>query len=882
MNAAILKASLTDANTIIRDLASHATSGLSTAEAQLRLETDGPNFIAEERKTHPVVALLHQFLDITIGILIAAAGLSFIVGETEDAVVIIAIVVLNGVFGFIQEYRADKAMSALKQLAPAKALALRNHEWESIDSENLVCGDIASLQAGDKIPADIRIVRQFDLEIDESTLTGESLPVTKIAEPLQAQTPTIGDLKNIAFKGTMVTRGRAEGIVVATGSKTELGRIASLMRSPSSRKTPLQVRLSKFSKRLAIGVIGICTVIFALGISSGEPPLRIFMTSLSLAVAAIPEALPAVATILLAFGARYMAAKKALIRKLPAVETLGSVTYICTDKTGTLTENKLKVDAFGFSSAAFAADTLKLETDQHIWLAKIMLLNNDAVRKDNGVVTGEPTETALLEGGHRLGLSKVELEQHLPRIAEISFSSERMMMSTLHRTESSTVLLSKGAPERIISLCSLEYQGNQRIPINRDRARLTANKMASLGLRVIACAMRPNLPSDKSTLVGNDEADMVLVGFVGLIDPPRPEVYSAIKDCQKASVKIVMITGDHPTTAQAIAIKLGILPTATNHSHQILTGVQLQAMSDDELRHRVKEVRVYARAAPEHKIRIVKALQSCGEFVAMTGDGVNDAPALKSADIGIAMGKNGTDVAREASQLVLLDDNFATIVAAIREGRRIFDNIRKFIRYVLTGNSAEIWALLLASVFGWPLPLLPTQILFVNLLTDGLPGISLAAEPAERGILTRPPRPPGESIFAGGLWQHAVFIGLLLGILTLVAFSIGNKVSLQHGQTMAFTVLTLGQLFHIMAIRAEYDSMFSRYTHQNKALVGTVFVTALLQITAVFHQGLNKLFGTHPLTIKELLVCLGLACLVGVASECDKAIRKRMVRVSSL
>lgn len=883
MSSESLKFAFLSCEASIEKLGTRDQTGLSQDTVAKILEQQGPNKLQEFSKDTAIRIFLRQFRGLPIAILVGAAIVSMLIGESEDSYAIIAIVLLNGLLGFVQDYRAESAMAALRKLTSSRATVLRERNWQVLDAEHLVPGDIVSFQAGDRIPADLRIIKDFDLEIDESTLTGESVPTQKTSKALASGNPTLPELTNIAFKGTVATRGRGLGVVIATGMKTELGRIAGFLTEKDSKLSPLQLRLETFSKRLAIIVILLCLALFIQGVSRGETPMRMLMTALSLAVAAIPEALPAVTTILLAFGARAMAQKNALVRKLSAVETLGSVTYICTDKTGTLTENKLHLDAICIRNSIHPFFQFSVNDEHSKWLVSSFALNNDASYGEGGQLIGDPTETALLEAAQRLGLEKSKVSEQLPRVSEVPFSSERMMMTTLHRMEHECILFIKGAPEKILSLCTYELTAAGNAVLDKVSVLGQATKMASSGHRVIACAMRRGFPPEKNSIATNDESDLVFLGFVGLIDPPRQEAKQAIKECLQASINVVMITGDHPTTATAIAKKIGLFDGSLaeeNNLENTLTGLQLRNLDDATLAQKIKTVRVYARAAPEDKIRIVNALQRAGEFVAMTGDGVNDAPALKKADIGVSMGKNGTDVAREASQLVLLDDNFATIVAAVKEGRRIFDNIRKFIRYVLTGNSGEIWALLLAQFSGFPLPLLPIQILFVNLLTDGLPGIALSAEPAEKNILNRPPRPPKESIFANGLWQHALIIGFILGLVTLAAFYFGHQKSTVQGQTMAFTVLTLGQLIHVLAIRSESESIFSRAFNQNKHLLSVVVITFGMQIAAIYSPFMNRFLGTQPIEANDFAICIGLSLIIGVASELEKLRIRKLKRVN--
>jgi Ca2+-transporting ATPase len=794
--------------------------------------------------------LLAQFTDVMVLVLIGAAIIAGFLGDAGDIAAIVAIVVLNATLGFVQEYRAERAVAALKAMAAPSARVRRDGVELIVPSADLVPGDIVLLEAGSIVPADLRLLDASRLRIEEAALTGESQPAEKTNAPISGRSTTLGDQRNMSFKGTTTTYGRGTGVVVATGMRTELGRIATLLRDEEETRTPLQNRLARFGRNLAATAGALCVVIFIAGLIRGEDPILMLMTALSLAVAAIPEALPAVVTVSLALGARKLVRQRALIRRLPAVETLGSVTYICSDKTGTLTENRMRVEA--------------MQTDTMATLLDAMALNNDAARGANGEPTGDPTETALYRAAERAGHVKETLTLRWPRVADIPFSSERGRMTTVHRVENTLMVFTKGAPERVLAHCVDQLGPNGNEAIDRRTALSSAEHMASSGLRVLAIAMRqvPTLPRDLEDL----ETHQSFVGLVGLLDPPREEAQDAVALCQAAGIHVVMITGDHPATARAIAERLGI----SSAGDAVVTGVELAAMTTEDLDSRVRDIRVYARVAPEDKIRIVKALQRRGEYVAMTGDGVNDAPALRRADIGVAMGLGGTDVAREASHMVLLDDNFATIVKAVREGRRIYDNIRRFVRYILSTNSGEIWALFLAPFLGLPLPLLPIHILWMNLVTDGLPGLALTAEPPERNVMRRAPRPPAESIFAHGLWQHAVWAGLLMGGIALGAQAWAIHDGDAHWQSMTFTVLTLSQLAHLLAIRSEHESLFRLGLWSNRPLLGAVVLTFGLQIATLYVPALSRVLKTAPLTGRELLGCIGAASLVFFAVEAEK------------
>jgi Ca2+-transporting ATPase len=841
--------------------------GLSREEVEERLAVYGPNAIQEQQRPGPVRMFVAQFTDFMIVVLIIAAILSGLIGDLTDTIAIVVIVVLNALIGFIQEYRAERAVAALKRLSSPSAQVLREGKIQSIATQALVPGDLVMLEAGNLVPADLKLLNVTRLKVEEAALTGESLPVEKTAVLLHILDSPLGDRLNMAYKGTMVTYGRALGVVIATGMDTELGKIAELLHQERTSKTPLQQRLTRFGQRLALLVLAICALIFVVGLLRNEPPLLMLLTAISLAVAAIPEALPAVATMSLALGARKMVSQNALIRRLPAVETLGSVTFICSDKTGTLTQNRMHAEVF------YVEDRIYKSIDTHFPppLLRALALNNDARRDPNGQLVGDPTEIALYEAAGNAGYEGMRLAQETPRLDELPFDSERKRMTTLHQENGAFIVYSKGAPETLLPCCVSLWTTGGAQPLPREQLLAAAEQMAADGLRVLALAYR-QLPKRPPTLSAElTETGLCFLGLVGLMDPPRPEARQAVALCKSAGITPVMITGDHPATAKAIALRLGIAEAGSN----ILTGPELAQMSPEAFEQQVGDVRVYARVAPEQKINIIKALQDQGEFVAMTGDGVNDAPALNSANIGIAMGNIGTDVAREAAHMVLLDDNFATIVTAVREGRRIFDNIRKFIKYAMTCNSAEIWTLFLAPFFGLPIPLLPIHILWINLVTDGLPGLALAVEPEERGIMQRPPRPPQESLFAQGMWQHILWIGLLMGGVSLFSQGWAYFTGSAHWQSMVFTVLSLSQMGHVLAIRSERDSIFSQGLFSNKPLLGAVLLTIALQMAVLYVPMLQAIFKTEALSRNELLLCLALSSVVFFAVEIEKWLRRR-------
>ena len=849
--------------------------GLTHQDARQRLHHYGPNSIPEHRPRHLSKIFLDQFSDFMILVLMGAALVSGLLGEHLDAVVIVIIVLLNGVIGFVQEYRADRAMQALKQLATPTARVRREGQLMSLSTLNLVPGDIVLLEAGDSVPADLRLFEAIQLKVNEAALTGESVPVDKHTNALNDLTLPISDRRNMTYKGTLLINGRGAGVVIGTGLKSELGQIATLLHKGENIKTPLQQRLTAFGRRLAFAVLGICIMVFGLGLLRGEQPVLMFLTAVSLAVAAIPEALPAVVTISLALGARKMAAKQALIRRLPAVETLGSVTYICSDKTGTLTQNSMRVEQLsvgGTQPSSVRNEPQKMESETnplHLFFLALTL-NNDTKIQADGRPIGDPTEMALYMAASEAGYHKQQWETKMPRIHEIPFHSDRQCMTTLHRSPHGLISFTKGSPEKILPLCQSMHQQELPIPIPAADLLNEAERMAHEGLRVLAVAYRKweqPLPEVTPSIL---EDQLIFLGFAGLLDPPRQEAAPAVALCRSAGIKPVMITGDHPATAKAIASRVGI----TNRDTTVLTGQEMANCSRKELTELIARTHVYARISPAQKIAIVKALQTQGEFVAMTGDGVNDAPALNQANIGIAMGKNGTDVAREASDMILLDDNFATIVTAVRDGRRIYDNIRKFVKYTMTSNSGEIWTIFLAPWFGLPIPLLPVQILWINLVTDGFPGLALAMEPEERNIMQRPPRPPNESIFAGGLWQHIVWVGLLMGGVSLATEMWAYHTEQAQWQTMVFTVLTLSQMGNVLAIRSERESFIQRGLLSNIWLLRAVLLTFGLQMAIVYIPFLNPIFHTLPLTQGQLVLCLVLSTVVFFAIELEKWIRR--------
>jgi Ca2+-transporting ATPase len=846
--------------TEIAQLLNSSSKGLDSITASELLLEYGTNQIEGKKKKTPFRMFLQQFTDFMILVLIAAAIISGFLGDLIDTIIILAIIIINAIIGFIQEYRAEKAMEALQNMVASTARVFRDEIAIDIPASDLVPGDVLLLEVGNIIPADIRFFETHQIKVDESTLTGESHNVEKTVEKLPDGDYNLGDQTNMGFKGTNITNGRALAYVVATGMNTELGRIAKMIQKDEIA-TPLQQRLTAFGKRLSIIILLICTVIFIIGWLRGEVILGMLLTSISLAVAAIPEALPALVTIALAFGAKRLAKNNALIRKLSAVETLGSVTYICSDKTGTLTLNKMAVQEIYEHQNENPNPTFLSTND----LFCAMALNNDVSIDKDEKWLGDSTEVALVQYAYDKNCKKTALEETVPRVAELPFDSTRKCMTTLHQTEKGILVITKGAAD--ILLNKLEENQKRLIP----KMELIVNEMAEKGYRVLGFAMKliPSIPEKLNS--DAIESSLTLIGFAGMIDPPREEAKQAVSECKHAGIIPVMITGDHKLTAKAIAKQLGII---TSENDLILSGPELAALSETQFENIVEKVRVYARVNPEQKLKIVKALQDKNQFVAMTGDGVNDAPALKNADIGIAMGINGTEVSKEASHMILLDDNFATIVKAVKHGRRIFDNILKFIKYTMTSNSGEIWAIFLAPFFSLPIPLLAIHILWINLVTDGLPGLALVSEPSEPNIMSRPPRSPKENIFAGGMATHILWVGFLMGAVTLGMEAWSIHYNNTHWQTMAFTVLCLSQMGHVMAIRSERESLFTIGIFSNKPMLGALFLTVILQMMIIYTPFLNTVFRTHPLTLYELIITLAVSSIVFCAVEIEKYIKR--------
>jgi P-type Ca2+ transporter type 2C len=908
-------------NEVQEQLNTSIEMGLSDDLAEQLLSQYGLNELVEKGIKNPWRILWEQFTATMVLILIIAAVISIFLGEIRDSIAIMVIVILNGLLGFQQEYKAEQAMAALKKMSVPTVKVRRDGHVKEISARLLVPGDVIILEAGDLVPADCRLVETANFRVQESALTGESEPVDKDASFISSEDIPLGDRINMAYLGTVVTYGRGLAAVSSTGMQTELGNIAEMIQAAIQEPTPLQRRLDQLGKGLAVAALVLVSIVFFLGLLRGEDLRLMFMTAISMAVAAVPEGLPAVVTITLALGAQRMLKRRALIRKLPAVETLGSVTVICSDKTGTLTENRMTVtvlDVAGYSvnliddlgqvvTRGFESldhDSLKEKANEMKDKPALILLligaalSNDAILdRSNGdyETIGDPTEAALLVAAAQIGLMKNELEGVFQRTAEVPFDSVRKRMSTIHTIpdvhtrmpemlegvwnrkdvfgDANYVEFTKGAVDSLLQVSDSVWVNDHREKLDDrwvERISKANDQLAQNGMRVLGVAYRPmeELPEDFRE--EEIERDLVFVGMLGMIDPARPEVREAVNKCKTAGIRPVMVTGDHPLTALYIARELGI-----TKGENILTDRQISELSAEKLEEVVEEVDVFARVSPENKFNIVQALQNRGHIAAMTGDGINDAPALRKADIGVAMGITGTDVAKEAADMVLLDDNFATIVAAVEEGRTIYDNVRKFIKYTMTSNSGEIWVMLFAPFFGMPLPLLPLQILWINLVTDGLPGLAFAVEPSERDIMNRKPFHPRENIFGRGMGRHIIWVGLLMGMVSLFLGYFVWTLDDIHWQTMVFTTLTLSQMGHAMAIRSTRESLFSIGIFTNKALVGAVLLTFILQMIVVYTPFFQEIFDTLPLSIPQLLLCLVLSSVVFWGVEAEKWVVRR-------
>lgn len=839
--------------------------GLTEDEANKRLEKYGANNLKEKKKESLFIKFIKQFNDFMIIVLIIAAIISAIVAKTNgsgdyiDSIIIIAIVIFNAIMGLIQEEKAEKSLEALKKMSAPNAKVRRNGKIREIEASKVVPGDIVMLEAGNYVPADCRLIDSYNLQIEESSLTGETLPTSKQADIILNANTAMGDLKNMAFATTIVVNGHAEAVVVETGMNTKVGQIAGMIIENESPETPLQKKLGEVGKTLAITCMIICGLIFLIGIWKQIPITEMFMTSVGLAVAAIPEGLPAIVTIMLSIGVTKMAKKNSIIRKLPAVETLGCSSVICSDKTGTLTQNKMTV-----TQIRNAVGLVK--NNDRRFILELGTMCTDTIESQE--VIGEATEVAITNAAVEMNLRKRDLYDQMQRINEISFDSKRKMMTTIHKIGSKYRIITKGAPDVLIKRCNQYYQNGRIEPIfsKRDALQEQNQMMAEDALRVIAIAYKDVEKLPREINSETIENELTFVGLIGMIDPPREGVKEAVKTCRKAGIKTVMITGDHLQTAKAIAKELGIL----RKGDLAINGETLEKMSQQELERNIMRYSVFARVSPEHKVRIVKAFQSTGAVVAMTGDGVNDAPALKNADIGIAMGKGGTDVAKNASDMVLTDDNFVTIVEAVKQGRNIYDNIKKAVHFLLATNIGEIVAIFVGLLLGIKSPLLAIQLLWVNLVTDSLPAIALGLEKAENNIMNRLPRNPRKSLFADGLWGKITTEGVMIGVLTLVAFSIGNNLySIEVGRTMAFLSLGILELVHSFNIKGE-ESILKTGLFENRYLVGAFVLGTLLQVVVVVISPLAQIFDVVPLNSVQWLMTAIISILPVVIVELQK------------
>ena len=884
-----------DVNEVEQQLGTDLKKGLSSDEVVKRQEKYGFNELKAAKKKTLLQRFLDQFKDFSIIVLIIAAIVSGAVGIANgegvtDTIIIMIVVIVNAIIGVSQEAKAEKSLEALQKLTDHAAKVIRNKNITVISAKELVPGDIVVLDTGDYIPADLRVIEAVNLKAQESSLTGESVPVEKNIEKIENNEVGIGDRVNMLFSSSLVTYGRGKGIVVETGMTTEVGKIAGMINDVEKQETPLQTKLNKLGKTLGIVALAICVFIFIVGLIQGKEPIGMFMTAVSLAVAAIPEGLAAVSTIVLAIGVQKMVKKNAIVKRLPAVETLGSATVICSDKTGTLTQNKMTVKKIFWNDAIRDLDNIgENEIDEELKkLVYANMLCNDTKISNEGELTGDPTETALVDMAFKLDFDP-SIYDRTPRIEEVPFDSERKLMTTVNKVDDDYVVYTKGGIDELLKRCN-SYEINNNV--NNDlgayinKIRQENEKMAKEALRVLGCAYKviDHFPSKEE--MKNIENNLTFIGMVGMIDPPRQEAKVAVEKCKTAGIKTVMITGDHKITATAIARELGIL----ENDDEAITGQDLENMTDEELEKSVRHYSVYARVSPEHKVRIVKAWQKNGEIVAMTGDGVNDSPALKTSDIGCAMGVVGTDVAKEAADVILTDDNFATIVSAVEEGRRIYDNILKVIQFLLSSNIGEIVVLFLATLLT-PLfanwfgitdithleILLPIHILWINLVTDSLPALALAFDPANSDIMTRKPAKPGKGIFTKAMTWRIIYQGIMIGLLTLAAYAIGlattnepiNGLTLEQskievGQTMAFVTLALSELVHVFNVRDNKKSIFKTKVFNNKKLVWAIIASAALMFVILLIEPLRNIFSIPILPTQNILelVCLIFAPIV--------------------
>lgn len=879
-------------------------NGLSNEQVNENRQKYGTNELQTKKKKSTFVKFLEQFKDFMIIVLIIAAIISGVVGYIEgegitDSIIILIVVILNAVIGVIQENKAEKSLEALQKLSAHVSKVIRNGKMEVIPAKELVPGDIVVLDTGDYVPADLRIIEAVNLKSQEASLTGESVPVEKSANTIEQEEVDLGDRENMLFSSSLITYGRGKGIVVETGMNTEVGKIAGIINSAEETQTPLQEKLNKLGKTLGIAALVICAIIFVIGLLYGKDPIEMFMTAVSLAVAVIPEGLAAVSTIVLAIGVQRMVKRHAIVKKLPAVETLGSTTVICSDKTGTLTQNKMTVEKIFYNGKLLDAEEVKQNIDTNLEkLVYISMLCNDTKISANNELTGDPTETALVDMGFNLQFEKNIYDKN-PRIKEIPFDSDRKLMTTVNKINNKYVVLTKGGVDELLAKCNKYlYDGEERNDLENYKKVITKNNedMAKDALRVLSMAYKEidHEPTDEE--MKNIEQDLIYVGMVGMIDPPRLEVKDAVDKCKKAGIKTVMITGDHKITAIAIAKSLGILQS----EEEALTGAELEKMSDEDLTKNIRKYSVYARVSPEHKVRIVKAWQANGEIVAMTGDGVNDAPALKTADIGCAMGIVGTDVSKEAADVILTDDNFATIVSSVEEGRRIYDNILKAIQFLLSSNVGEVITLfvailitpLLGNLFGIDInlivPLLPIHILWINLVTDSLPALALAVDPPQKDVMDRKPN-KNKSVFTKGMIWRIVYQGILIGVITIVAFIVGlatpdenlpvieeltnEEIKVEIGQTMAFCVLAFSQLVHVFNVRDNKTSIFKTGIFSNKQLILAVLASAALMLGILLIPALRHVFSIPVLPVGNILEIVVLSLMPLIVVELFKLIK---------
>jgi Ca2+-transporting ATPase len=877
-------------------------SGITPEEAKLRLEEFGPNILREKKGPSALMIFASQFKNYLILVLVAAAIIALFLGDFTDALVITIVIILNALLGFFQEYRAEKSIEALKKLTAPHAIVIRGGRQEEILASELVPGDLVLIETGERVPADIRLLESASLEIDEAILTGESIPAKKKAERLEEKRLPIADRKNMAFMGTIITRGRGNGYVVSTGMRTEIGRIAELIQTVETEETPLQVKLKDLAKKLTYAVIVICVIVFITGTLREGHIFDMFLNAVGLAVAAIPESLPAVVTITLALGVQRMAKRNAVIRKLPAVQTLGSATIICSDKTGTFTRNEMTVRKLYANNSTFEVTNVGYEPKGKFYhnnsiidpkqipslklLLTIGALCNNAKLEKNGNwhVIGDPTEGALIVAAEKAGIKQEEIAKEFPRIGELPFESERKIMSTIHKTpQGKKVAYVKGAPEVILNLSSSIYSdGNVReLSVDEKKEILKINQeMAGNALRVLAMAYKELPDEEQEYTPENVEKNLIFVGFEAMLDPPREEAISAVQKTKKAGIKVVMITGDNEFTARAIAKELGLL----EGDSKVVTGAELDSMSDADLDNIIQDVAVFARVSPEHKLRIVNSLKKKNHIVAMTGDGVNDAPALRKADIGVAMGITGTDVAKEASEMILTDDNFASSVAAIEEGRVIYYNIKKTIYYLLSTNVGEILTIFIGLIIGLPIPVIAVQILWINLVTDSFPALALSVDPPEEDVMLRPPRDPQEPVITRRMFYNMIIVGVVMCVSTLLLFSFALGVfsplgisysNLDKARTIAFTNLVLLQLFNALNTRSRRESLFKIGLFSNKYLVLGIIISVILQLAVVYLPPLQTLFHTVALSLLEIVTILLVSSTILFGAEIMKFFERR-------